>query len=294
MPPEGVPLCPKAFVLTLEELLRAVKIGVRLGIRKVRVTGGEPTVREGLVDFIASLHQIQGLERIAMTTNGMRLATLAPRLYAAGMRSINVSLDSLQPDRFRDITRGGELQQVLDGIGVALECGFQVKVNSVVLADMNDAEALDFARFAAERGLDVRFIEFMPLCGDGWRSHLFVPLARIRAAIAEELPLRPEGMDGVAEMYRIAGGRGRVGFITTMSHPFCSECSRMRLTARGGLRPCLFSPLEVDLFPLLRQRTPDEEIADAFQRAVWIKPESNPVLAGETSSGRVLIRAIGG
>jgi cyclic pyranopterin phosphate synthase len=294
MPPEGIELFPKESVLTLEELLRVVKIGVSLGIRKVRVTGGEPTVRNGLPTFIAGLHQLDGLEQIAMTTNGLRLAELAPALRDAGMRSINVSIDSLDPDRFRTITRGGELWRVLDGIDTALSLGIRVKTNTVVLADMNDAEAVDFARFAFERGIDVRFIEFMPLCGNGWRTDLVVPLSKVQDAIAREFSLRPEGMDGVADMHALEGGRGRVGFITTMSHPFCSECSRMRLTARGGLRPCLFSPLEVDIFPLLRGGASDDAVAEAFQKTASIKPESNPHLAGGKDAAFVRIRNVGG
>jgi len=293
MPPEGIELFKKNHVLTFEEMERFAKAAVSLGVRKIKLTGGDPLVRKGIEGFVASLRKIEGLTDLSLTTNGVFLEDLADDLKAAGIDRVNVSLDSLDPERYKEITRGGDLNRVLRGIDKALEVGFKVKINVVVLSSLNDKEVFDLTEFGREKGIEVRFIEFMPLCGNGWNRDYFIPLADLRKKIEQRYKLTSLGSDGVANCYSLDGG-GIVGFITTISEPFCSNCSRLRLTAKGTLRPCLFSSLEINIFPLLRNGAPDSEIERAIKRAVFMKPKSNPVLSGLEDPKRVFIRNIGG
>src|SRR3989337_2652811 len=239
MPPEGIELFEKNEILTFEEMERFSRVAINLGVRKIKLTGGEPLVRKGIVDFIASISKIEGLEDLSLTTNGIFLEGFAEDLKASGLNRVNVSLDSLDPKRYGEITRGGNLSSVLCGINKALKVGFKVKVNTVVLGGLSEKEIFELIEFGKEKGIEVRFI-------------------------------------------------------TTISEPFCSSCSRLRLTARGTLRPCLFSTLEIDVFPLLRKVAPDEEIEKAIRKAVFMKPEWNPVLSGLEDPKKVFIRNIGG
>lgn len=292
-PPTGTLPISCSRRLRLDEFVRVARIGVGLGIRRIKLTGGEPLLWPQVVPLTRRLASIPGLEDLSITTNGSRLRLLAGPLRDAGLRRLNLSLDSLVPERFARISRGGDLRAVLDGYHEARRHGLEVKINTVALRGWNLDELPDLVEFAVAEGVEIRFIEFMPLCGSGWdRSH-FVSAAELRERLAARFPLTPISGTGVARRYLTYGG-ARVGFITTLSEPFCDQCRRLRLTAWGTLRPCLFSAREADLAPLLANGAGDEAIQDAFRRAVASKPERNPVLAGQESGSNLLIRSIGG
>ncbi|HYE80062.1 MAG TPA: GTP 3',8-cyclase MoaA [bacterium] len=276
VPHEGVPLFERDDLLTLDQLLRIGRIGASLGITKIRVTGGEPTIRPGLPQFIAGLATLPGIQQVAMTTNGLLLARHAQALADTGLHSLNLSIDSLDPARFARITRGADLGLVLGGLDAALEAGMEVKLNTVALADLDLQEASVLVDFAIAKGLEVRFIEFMPLCGTGWKQDAFRPLTGLKEALAARYPLEPLPSDGgVAQTFQVVGTGGKVGFIASLSANFCGACSRLRVTATGVLRPCLFSPIGVDLRPLLLSNRSDQELIQAFHQAVLNKPEGH-------------------
>lgn len=284
MPPAGVEWQPHQDILRYEEIVRVARVAASLGLRKVRLTGGEPLVRRGLVDLVADIAAIPGIVDLAMTTNAVRLAEFAPALAAAGLRRVNISLDSLQPERFARITRGGRLADVLAGIAAAYQAGLHpVKINAVVIRDMNDDEVVDLARQSLDPGWNVRFIEAMPvgLRPDGpenghWRRTL-VPISEIHARIEAALgPLHPvEGVTGAgpARYYRLPGAPGTIGLISAVSEHFCAHCNRLRLSADGRLRPCLLGDGEVDLRSLLRGGASDDALRQAIVAAIALKPE---------------------
>jgi cyclic pyranopterin phosphate synthase len=267
MPAEGVTFLPPSALLTADEIERVVRVAVGLGVTHVKLTGGAPTVRRDLVDIVTRLHAIDGIE-LSMTTNGLRLATVARTLRDAGLDRVTVSVDSWRDDRYTEITGGGRLSQLRHGLDVADEVFGGLKLNVVVMRDVNDDEIGDFARLAVERDWSVRFIEFMPLgrsvLADRDASDALVEATEIEAAVVEAIgPLRPiEGREpgiGPARAFGTAAGRGRIGFIHAMSRPFCESCNRLRLDATGVLRSCLFDGGEVDLKPLLDAAiTPDD------------------------------------
>lgn len=299
VPAEGVPLAAKEEFLDFAHYERLAAIGASLGITKLRVTGGEPTLREGLPDFIARLVALPGIERVGMTTNGLLLDRLAIPLARAGLRTINVSIESLNPDRFRAITRGGGLDRVLRGIAAARDAGLEVKLNTVALADLTLAEAESLVDYAQSMDVELRFIEFMPLCGTGWRQEAFRPLTGLQEALIARYGLRPLPADGgVAQVFAPASGAGKVGFIASLSANFCGACSRLRFTATGILRPCLFSPIGVDFRPLLLNDRPDHELIRAYHQAVLNKPEGHGLVPDDRYSGgeevSAWIRSTGG
>ncbi len=293
VPPEGFQLIPKENLLTLEEIYRVANIAVGLGVKKIKLTGGEPLVRKKILELVAELTQIPELEDLSLTTNGIFLSHFAEKLSQAGLKRVNVSVDSLVPQRFKQITRGGDLAKVLLGIEKAQQLGLKVKINSVALKGINETEILDFVKFSQTKKLEVRFIEFMPLSGNGWKSKLFIPLSQIKETITRSYRLTPLQMNGVAAVYKLDEG-GRIGFIPTMTEPFCSGCSRIRLTSWGGIRPCLFSNLEYDLLPSLRKGLPDERIVQIILQAVGAKPRLNPYLDGKEMTEKIWMRNIGG
>jgi cyclic pyranopterin phosphate synthase len=270
MPEDGLPWLPREQVLTFEEIERVARLCVeRFGFRSIRLTGGEPTVRASLPTLVRQLAALD--VDLSMTTNGATLGVLAPALKAAGLRRVNVSCDSLRRDRFAALTRRDALPDVLDGIEAALEAGLSpVKVNVVCIEGINDDEVVDFARFGRARGVEVRFIEFMPLDADhAWERGSVVPGERIVATIDAAFPLRPEGRGSEpAETWAYVDGGGRVGVVPSVTAPFCSRCDRVRLTADGRLRNCLFSVEETDLRALLRDGAGDDDLADAVRRCV--------------------------
>jgi cyclic pyranopterin phosphate synthase len=289
MPQEGMPWLERDALLTYEEQARIVRVGVeRFGFDSVRITGGEPTVRAHLPRLIAMIAPL-GID-IAMTTNGVKLPEMAHDLADAGLRRINVSLDSLHPEVFRELTRRDELPRVIAGIDAALDAGLApVKVNCVVMRGVNDDEVVDLAAFGRERGVGVRFIEFMPLDADGqWSRDRVVPAHEILERIDEVFPLEHLPVAGAhhgehvepAERFRYADGIGDVGVIASVTEPFCEQCDRIRMTAEGKLRTCLFALEEFDLRAILRSGGPhsgttddelDDRLADEIVRAVGTK-----------------------
>jgi len=273
MPAEGLTWLPRSEVLTFEELERLAHLLVeRHGIRSIRLTGGEPTVRAHLPVLVGKL---AGLPvDLALTTNGATLATLAPALAEAGLRRVNVSLDSLQPERFEALTLRDELVAVFDGIDAALAAGLTpVKVNVVVMRGVNDDEVVDLAAYGRDKGVTVRFIEWMPLDGsDAWRREQVVTQAEILERISQAFPVEPvERGHAPAERFRYLDGRGEVGVIPSVTRPFCEQCDRLRLTADGQLRSCLFSLEDHDLRGLLRAGATDDELSSAIEACVGSK-----------------------
>ena len=265
---------PHRDLLTWEEFLRLSRVLVGLGIRKIRVTGGEPLLREGVVDFIARLRQIDGLEDIALTTNGYLLPEMAQKLAAAGAPRVTVSLDSTDPEKSARITRTPHsYEKVMAGMDAALEAGLRpVKVNIVLVRGFNDDEIVDFARLARRRDIVVRFIEFMPLDADhNWKRELVVTAKEIVDAIHPVFPLEEISRHSPSETalrYRFADGQGELGIIAPVSIPFCGQCSRIRLTADGKLRTCLFSLREHDVRHLVRNGAADDDIANFMEKVV--------------------------
>jgi GTP 3',8-cyclase len=281
MPAEGVPPRSHDAILRYEEIETVVRAAALLGINKVRLTGGEPLVRLGIVDLVRMLARIPGIDDLSMTTNGLLLERYASPLAEAGLQRVNVSLDTLRPERFTAIARRGQLADVLAGIQAARRAGLEpVKINTVVIRGLNDDEVVDLARRAMEEGWNLRFIEWMPLGNVAgtevdWRERM-VPAAEIRAGIEAALgPLEPAAVDvaaGPARYYRWPGRAGTIGLITPVSEHFCGECNRLRLTADGQLRPCLLSDWELDLRTPLRQGAGVEQIRDLLLQGVAEKP----------------------
>jgi cyclic pyranopterin phosphate synthase len=275
MPAEGVAKVGHRDVLSFEELERVAVAAVANGVEKIRVTGGEPLVRKGVVDFLARLRDIPGLRRLLLTTNGVLLPRMAADLAAAGVRRLNISLDSLRPETFRRITRIGEVGSVLAGIEAARAAGLGIKLNVVVMRGTNDHEIMDFVRFAVERALTVRFIEYMPVLGDASWTDLVVPGEEILASVRRQHVLAPlvRGRSaGPAREFHIAGTGARVGVITPNSGHFCGECNRIRVAATGLARACLFGNDDVDLRPLLAPGR-EEELRQAVAALIVGKPE---------------------
>ncbi|HEX32732.1 MAG TPA: GTP 3',8-cyclase MoaA [Candidatus Acetothermia bacterium] len=277
MPASGVRSCPHAEVLRYEEIIRVVRAAATLGIRKVRLTGGEPLVREGIVDLVAAISDISGIDEVTLTTNGSLLPRYAEQLARAGLSRVNISLDSLRPDRFRQITRLGSLDDTLSGIAAAQEAGLvPIKLNAVVMRGVNDDEVADLASMARD-GFQVRFIEWMPIGSSSEDfSSRYVSGDEVRARIEEALgPLQSLREEGPARVYRLSGtsaGAGQIGFISTFSSPFCATCNRIRLTADGKIRPCLLSPIEIDIKEPLRAGATDDEIRDLLIEGIDRKP----------------------
>jgi cyclic pyranopterin phosphate synthase len=276
MPAEGMRWLPRDELLTFEEITRVARVCVEvLGIDAIRLTGGEPTVRAHLAVLVRQLAGLREGGRpldLAMTTNGVTLRTLAGDLRDAGLDRVNVSLDTLRPDRFRDLTRRDQLDAVLDGIDAAVTAGFApVKVNTVVMRGVNDDELVELAAFGRDRGVTVRFIEWMPLDADQrWDGDAVVGQDEIVAAIGAVFPLDPVAARGSApaERFVYRDGRGEIGVIPSVTHAFCGSCDRIRLTADGQLRSCLFAVDEVDLRALLRSGADDTDLAAAVRGCV--------------------------
>ena len=274
MPAEGLDWMAREDLLTYEEITRVARVCVeRFGFNGIRLTGGEPTVRANLPVLIEQLSSL-GVD-LSLTTNGTTLTNLAPALVSAGLERINISLDSLKRERFEQITRRDELDKVLEGIDAAVSAGLApVKINCVVMRGVNDDEIVDFARFGRERGVTVRFIEFMPLDAQGeWTNEQVVTKAEIVAAIGDVFPLEPvaERESDPAARWRYVDGGGEFGVIPSVTEAFCESCDRVRLTADGMLRHCLFATRELDLRTLLRNEATDDDLAAAITAEVGAK-----------------------
>jgi cyclic pyranopterin phosphate synthase len=276
MPAEGLQWLPRSELLTFEEIERVVRVLAEMGVGDLRLTGGEPLVRRELPTLVTMLAAIPELREIALTTNGYLLERQAAALVAAGVTRFNVSIDSLQRERFAEMTRRDALAQVLRGLEVL--SGFPeahpVKVNAVAMRGFTEHEVIPFARFAREHPYEVRFIEFMPLDADhAWTPDDVLPGDEIRAVIDAVFPLEEEPREpsATARTFHFRDGRGRIGFINPVSEPFCADCNRIRLTADGQLRTCLFSLRETDIRGLLRGGADDDELDAAIRAAVWRK-----------------------
>lgn len=299
MPPAGVTTRPREEILRFEEILRVAQVALQLGIGRFRLTGGEPLLRKGVISFIRSLALLPGVEDLAVTTNGTQLSRLGRQLRDAGVQRINISLDTLNPDKFRRITRGGDFGQVWEGIGEALKLGFQpIKINAVALRGYNDGEWADFARLTLDYPLHVRFIELMPV-GTSWElaGDSFVSCGKVKSeiekALGELYPAVTIQGGGPAEYYALPGAKGTIGFIHAMSNHFCASCNRLRLTADGKIRPCLHDLHEVDIRSALRSGAGDEELQGLFRQALALKPASYHAATGAPASGRGMCQ-IGG
>ena len=292
MPATGMHFAPRAELLTDQELLRVVRLTTELGFRKFRLTGGEPTVRPHLPELIAAIKALPGADEVSLTTNAMLLAKQAATLAAAGLDRVNISIDTLDADRFRRITRGGDLRKVFEGIAAAEEHGLEpIKLNAVVVRGWNDHEVADLAGLTIDHPWQVRFIEIMPLDGVfEVAGERLVPSAESRALIqARWGALTPEPYDNPADParpYRLPGARGTVGFISSVTENFCAGCNRMRLTSDGKLRLCLLRPDELDLRPLIRSGATDAELRAALREGVWRKPWGHGLKDGLLPVGR--------
>ncbi|MFQ6058950.1 MAG: GTP 3',8-cyclase MoaA [Anaerolineae bacterium] len=299
MPPQGIALCPPQEILRYEEIALVVRAAAELGISKVRITGGEPLVRLGIVDLVAMIAAVPGIDDVSMTTNGTLLTRYADDLARAGLRRVNVSLDTLREERFRRITRYGRLTDVLAGIEAAQRAGLRpIKTNMVVLRGLNDDEVVDFARLTLEREWHVRYIEMMPVGQSTiWSRNGHIPVGEIKGRIEEQLgelqPARVSVGSGPARYYRLGGAVGTIGFISPISEHFCQGCNRLRLTADGRLRPCLLSDEEMDLRTPLRRGASLEEIRALLAQGVHIKPQGHRLAEHIVPRGRTMSQ-IGG
>jgi len=287
MPPGGVPLIPQSEILSYEEIRAVVRAAAGVGINRIRLTGGEPLVRAELPRLIKMLSETEGIEELSLTTNGTFLKRSAPELRQAGLTRVNVSLDTLKADKFRDITRLGELRDVLEGIEAARDAGLNpVKTNVVIMRGMNDEEILNFARMTLTEEWHVRFIELMPFSG----GVEFVPSAELRehVGLLGRLEPCPDGTgitgNGPANYYRLAGARGTIGFISPRTEPsFCSRCNRIRLSPDGRLRPCLLAEDEIDLKTPLRNSAPPAELERLILKAVASKQGHHHLGGGDAA-----------
>ncbi len=297
--PEDMTFRPRAELMTDEEILTIVRLMADLGINKVRLTGGEPTVRPHIVEIVRQIAHIPTIRDVAMTTNALLLPQLAEPLARAGLRRVNISLDTLDPKKFRFITRWGDLDQVWAGIEAAEAAGLKpLKINAVVTRGFNDQEVVDLARLTLDRDWDIRFIELMPFGSEAdfaqsavVRSH--ETMARIEAALGPLHPVPGHDPRDPAKPYRLVGARGTIGFISSVSEPFCRSCNRLRLTADGKLRLCLLRDGEFDILTPLRAGMPLDELKQAILDAAYYKPWGHGLPDGVIPQSR-LMNQIGG
>ena len=293
-PENGLPLIEHSNILTYEEIVAVVRHAVKLGIKSFRLTGGEPLARRNIEQLLLMLGDIANVEDLAVTTNGIYLKNYAPIMKKAGKYRLNISLDSLNAEKFERITRGGKLGDVLEGIESALDLGFKnTKINVVAMKGINDDEFEAFARLTVERNLEVRFIEYMAMNKETMADQdKFIPMSDIIDIIDRDNELiqlpPPELGSGAAKTYKIKGARGTLGFISAVSQPFCGSCNRLRLTSDGKLRACLLSGGEVDLRLILRNNPTEDMLTDAFYRAANLKPSAH---AGK---GHAVMHQVGG
>ncbi|MCL0056776.1 GTP 3',8-cyclase MoaA [Dehalococcoidia bacterium] len=315
MPLEGVAPLPHGEILSYEEICLVARAASELGISKVRLTGGEPLVRAHLSSLIGMLAEVEGIDDLSLTTNGVLLSRYARELKAAGLKRVNISLDSLQPDRFEQITRIGKLEDTLLGIEAAQAAGLQpIKINMVVMGGVNDDEIADFARLTREEGWHVRFIEFMPIGGlqttdyrlqtsdyglqttdSRLQTEELVPISEIVERIESLGILEPRSLDGngPARYFHLPHAKGTIGFISPVSEHFCFKCNRLRLTAEGKLRSCLLADEEIDLREPLRRGASVDELKRLIEQATEAKPEGHKLECGTTARNRTMCQ-IGG
>jgi cyclic pyranopterin phosphate synthase len=296
MPAKGVNKLHRNEILSYDELFRIAESAVALGIEKIRVTGGEPLVRKGITGFLARLASISGLKQLVMTTNGLYLENMAEDLRSAGVQRLNISLDSLQPEIFTQITRGGDLSRVLAGISAADKAGFSIKINMVVMRGVNDSEVVDFAALAIHKPYTVRFIEYMPVIKEkNWQSLSF-PCREILERIDRKYSCTPvdrKELAGPAREYRIENGVGTIGVITPVSGHFCGECNRIRVTSTGVAKGCLFSAVGTDLKPYLKELD-SHGLDEALCKIVTNKPGMHQMSVSEANHSPFAMVHVGG
>jgi len=294
MPESGVQWMPHTNILSYEEILTIIRAGAEMGINRVRITGGEPLVRAGIVNFVRMVAQIPGMEDISMTTNALLLAENAVALKQAGLDRVNISLDTLQPEKFNKICRsaekGASLARVLEGIEAAYQTGLSpVKINMVVMAGINDDEILDFARKTIDHEWHVRFIELMPFTGHNGQTPKGLTAREIKKRLdplGKMEPYKHTRGNGPAKYYHLPEAKGTIGFITAISEHFCINCNRLRLTADGQLRPCLMSETMIDLREPLRKGISSDELKKLIQQAVNAKPMGHHLIEGQNPNDR--------
>jgi cyclic pyranopterin phosphate synthase len=276
--PEDITFRPRAELLQDDEILRLVRIFTGLGFEKIRLTGGEPTVRAGIVDLVAGISTAPGVKIVAMTTNGLLLKDLSRPLVDAGLQRVNISIDTLDPQKFKTVTRWGEIDDVLGGIDAAQEAGLGIKLNAVIVRDYNDKEdVVDLARLTLAQAWQIRFIEMMPFGSVSKFQKSYVVsedelLSTISQTLGPLTSINGGKLDGEARLYQLEGAKGTLGFISSVTKPFCAGCSRARLTADGRLRLCLLRDSELDLITPLRSGMDDDELTALIKEAIWWKP----------------------
>lgn len=281
MPAEGVQLSPKSHLLTTEEIILISKLFVEQGVKKIRLTGGEPTIRKDLVDIITQLKEIPKLENVSMTTNGLVLTRNLVAYQRAGLDSINISLDTLQPKKYEEITRRKGFERVIAGIDLAVQLGYKPKVNCVVMKNFNDDEICDFVAWTKDRLVDIRFIEYMPFSGNRWHTEKMVSFKDMLDKIKEKFPdfeALPNSPNDTSKAYKVPGHAGQVGFITSMTEHFCGSCNRLRITADGNLKVCLFGNKEVSLRDAIRHGCSEDDLIALIGASVMRKKKQH---AGE-------------
>jgi cyclic pyranopterin phosphate synthase len=297
--PEEVVFLDKGELLTFEEIAHFVRVAAPLGIDKIRLTGGEPLMRRDMPRLVKLITAIAGIRDVGLTSNGILLADHAQALYDAGLRRINISLDTLSPVRFRELTRRDGLDKVIDGIHAAKRAGFDpVKINAVSIRGVTEAEVIPLARFAREHDLELRFIEYMPIGADHWeRNKVYFAheiMEQLEQAVAPLVPVEDYDPRAPAMEFRYTDGGGRVGFIASVSRPFCMSCNRIRLTSEGKLRNCLFALNEVDVKPLLRGQPNDAELAEIIRQNVRDKWEGHEINTARFVKPQRTMHALGG
>jgi len=297
MPNEGVPLALHSQILSYEEIKTIASVAAEVGISKIRLTGGEPLIRLGIVDLVKMLSQIEGIDDLSLTTNAILLERYAVELKEAGLKRVNISLDTLQKEKFEKITRIGTLEQAFAGIRAAHKAKLEpVKINVVAMRGINDDEIADFAKITTERSWHVRFIELMPFEGNKAASQWFMPRTEIEAKVRELGHMEPvfdHTGEGPAKYFRFPHAKGTVGFISSVTEHICMSCNRLRLTADGRLRPCLLSDNEIDLRVPLRSGASNDELKSLIQRAVANKPKGHDLHNGAKPEKRNMAQ-IGG
>lgn len=287
MPKEGVSQFGHSEILRYEEILRLAALAVQKGITKIRITGGEPLVRKDAVQLIQQLSQLKGVQDLSLTTNAILLEEFAPALFQAGLKRVNISMDSLSPEKYREITRGGDLSRVWAGVEAARRAGLSpIKINVVAITGFNDGEILEFARLTMPDPFQIRFIEFMPIgISSEWSPERYLSSRAIKRRIESVSPLIPvnggvNDHGGPARLFKFPGARGEIGFISPISDHFCNSCNRLRLTPDGKLKTCLFSDEEMDLKQLLRSGCSDEELERKLDEAISTKPLRHGAIGG--------------
>lgn len=298
MPRELIPKLPYREILSYEEILRIVRVGIGLGISKIRVTGGEPLVRKGVYHFLQQLTKLKGLQDISLTTNGVLLRDNIDKIRSASIKRINISLDTLNKNKFKHITGYDFFDQIWEGIHLAREVGFYpIKINVVPLKGINDDELVDIARLSIKYPFHIRFIEYMPMGSNQINSdrHLLAPEIKKRFdQLGKLIPVDRNLNDGPAERFKFESAHGEIGFIRPISQHFCNTCNRLRLTASGQLRPCLMSNDQEDMKSLIRQGCSDSELAKGFLQAVRHKPSEHKLADNDPAGVSAQMCAIGG